>query len=670
MKKLTKILITSLILLLSSLCFTQTTTVTLQVTDTPDGQTWNNGSWRVQLLPLTNNISISSLKITTTGQSVPNPIQSGMLNGTGGASVTVTPTTAITPMGTQWTFTVCPFATSPCYSQNYIIYGTTQNITINPPSIRIGNPNIILSKTYGDFEIIPSPGMIWLDVTANQPRYVNALSIIQALSGGGGGNPGGAVGQVQYNNSGAFGGFTFSGDCTLVVATGVITCTSTNGTLFGTAATANLSSYSSFPFQSITTLGTTGPATLINGVLNIPQYITNNGTVNTSFAGYFGYYATNGTVISGDTNLQDIGTAIALTEPETINVPGAPTLVITAQISANTLPVPASGYSLFEADSTGALGENINPSGTATGWFPFLTANNTSTQIQSLTNCNIANYVYSPQANNCVPVVNSFGPSGSPRSGAVIASNNDYLISQITPAIVYGPATGGISAAQMQGYCLGESTVWVPSGTFNINLSSASLPSTAYGCHVDIINYGSGILTIVPSGVNLNGTVANVNIPASSASAPSGAHLIFDGANFEVVLWTSNSYTLPTQYTKGFCSEVWGGTATSNVLQATDDYIANNSCFNDSGVPRTITAVKCRSDYVSSTITVNPTMGAAGTGTTIGNGTPLTCGSSLAYSSSITLTNTSWLTGTGITPVMGSIDTHSTSIVMIVEYTY
>jgi hypothetical protein len=39
--------------------------------------------------------------------------------------------------------------------------------------------------------------------------------------GGGGGTPGGSNGQVQYNNSGAFGGFTFSGGVTVNPSTGV-----------------------------------------------------------------------------------------------------------------------------------------------------------------------------------------------------------------------------------------------------------------------------------------------------------------------------------------------------------------------------------------------------------------------------------------------------------------
>jgi hypothetical protein len=40
----------------------------------------------------------------------------------------------------------------------------------------------------------------------------------------GGGTPGGTSGQQQYNNSGSFGGFTQSGNCTTVTSTGVTSC--------------------------------------------------------------------------------------------------------------------------------------------------------------------------------------------------------------------------------------------------------------------------------------------------------------------------------------------------------------------------------------------------------------------------------------------------------------
>lgn len=134
---------------------------------------------------------------------------------------------------------------------------------------------------------------------------------------------------------------------------------------------------------------------------------------------------------------------------------------------------------------------------------------------------------------------------------------------------------------------------------------------------------------------------------------------------------TNNTVTatqLAAQYSKGSCTELWGGTGTSNAIQSGDDAIADNGCYNDSGVTRTITAVKCRSDIASNTTTVNPTFGSAGTGTTILSGA-LTCGSSLAYSSTGTVSNASWTTGTGVNPVQGGTLT-GTSIAMIVEYTF
>lgn len=116
------------------------------------------------------------------------------------------------------------------------------------------------------------------------------------------------------------------------------------------------------------------------------------------------------------------------------------------------------------------------------------------------------------------------------------------------------------------------------------------------------------------------------------------------------------------------CTEVWTGSGASSVLTTGDDAISNNTCYNDSGSTRTITAVKCRSDNGSNTTTVNPTFGAAGTGTTILSGA-LTCGSSYAYSSTGTVSNASWTTGAGINPVMGGTLT-GTSIAMIVEFHY
>lgn len=63
------------------------------------------------------------------------------------------------------------------------------------------------------------------------------IKVTSDSSGGGGGgstSPGGSSGQIQYNNAGSFGGFTVSGDMTVVTSTGVATIANnavTNGKL-------------------------------------------------------------------------------------------------------------------------------------------------------------------------------------------------------------------------------------------------------------------------------------------------------------------------------------------------------------------------------------------------------------------------------------------------------
>ena len=117
------------------------------------------------------------------------------------------------------------------------------------------------------------------------------------------------------------------------------------------------------------------------------------------------------------------------------------------------------------------------------------------------------------------------------------------------------------------------------------------------------------------------------------------------------------------------CEIVWGGTASGNALQSGDDSIANNSCYNQTGATWTIAGVYCMADVASNTVTVNPTYGSAGSGTSILT-SALTCGSSYAYSSAGSLSGTPTIaSGNGIDPVMGgTLNAHS--IHMLVTYTY
>jgi hypothetical protein len=81
----------------------------------------------------------------------------------------------------------------------------------------------------------------WLPINCDGVGLVCTFKngIITMTGEGQGGSPGGSSGQVQYNNAGAFGGFTFSGDCTMVASTGIITCTKTNGSAFAGSATTD-----------------------------------------------------------------------------------------------------------------------------------------------------------------------------------------------------------------------------------------------------------------------------------------------------------------------------------------------------------------------------------------------------------------------------------------------
>lgn len=87
-------------------------------------------------------------------------------------------------------------------------------------------PTIAVAQCNGVFPNNTACGN--LTGSSNTPRPIPLTSFPSA-------SPGGTSGQIQYNNSGAFGGFTMAGDCTVSIPN--ITCIKTNGVAFGPAAT-------------------------------------------------------------------------------------------------------------------------------------------------------------------------------------------------------------------------------------------------------------------------------------------------------------------------------------------------------------------------------------------------------------------------------------------------
>ncbi len=74
-------------------------------------------------------------------------------------------------------------------------------------------------------------------------------------------------------------------------------------------------------------------------------------------------------------------------------------------------------------------------------------------------------------------------------------------------------------------------TITVASGTFSITLApNTSQP--ANGQYINILNYGSGTVTVARSGQNLNGGAGVLTLPAGSAASPVSVTVWSDGANY------------------------------------------------------------------------------------------------------------------------------------------
>lgn len=194
----------------STLMGAQSTAVSLNVTDA-DGQTWNNGTWSVTLVP-TPGATGGPYFIMGTVTPVPNQLQSGTLDGSGNVSLTLTPNTSIAPSKSLWRFTVCS-GTNPtvCSISLQTITGASQSVNLVPDAIRIQLVNPIYNyQLYQDVETVGAMnGSLYWNLSSSVFRQF-ANGVWSNLSGGGGGGtPGGANLQMQFNNSGAFGGLSY-----------------------------------------------------------------------------------------------------------------------------------------------------------------------------------------------------------------------------------------------------------------------------------------------------------------------------------------------------------------------------------------------------------------------------------------------------------------------------
>ncbi len=155
-----------------------------------------------------------------------------------------------------------------CYTIQKNFQSNAANGTVYWTVPSSGSP-VNVTQIEGTFPCTTSPGAniapSQITVPAGTPiGYVLAFNgqfwAPAAGGGGGGGSPGGTNGQLQFNNLGAFGGFTLGGDCTLSRPN--LTCTKTNGVSFAASATTD----------------TTNAANISSGLLAIARGSTGTGT--------------------------------------------------------------------------------------------------------------------------------------------------------------------------------------------------------------------------------------------------------------------------------------------------------------------------------------------------------------------------------------------------------
>lgn len=184
-----KKLILGLVLCLISIpTFGQSTSVTLNVADA-GGQQWANGSYRITFLP---NPQYPGATYTWTGGAFdPTTVYSGTLNGSGSATFSIPSNSAITPLGTNWSLSVCPFATSPCFQSTVSINGTTQTISPTPAAISINAaPGAV---AYTDAEVKAGLGGLYYNSGMQLLRLciVSSGGLCTSWVNVGGGGPGG-----------------------------------------------------------------------------------------------------------------------------------------------------------------------------------------------------------------------------------------------------------------------------------------------------------------------------------------------------------------------------------------------------------------------------------------------------------------------------------------------
>jgi hypothetical protein len=168
---------------------------------------------------------------------------------------------------------------------------------------------------------------------------------------------------------------------------------------------------------------------------------------------------------------------------------------------------------------------------------------------------NLAQYdLIASGGTSSAPVGISAGALGTFLSGQGASANPSFVtLSAINPQT----STYQVTATDFSSY----KTITVASGTFTITLvASGSQPPA--GQYINVINYGSGTVTIARSGQNINGATSSLTLSPGSSVNSTGATIWSDGANYFASVDEDNLNT-GTVTSIATTSPITGGTITT-----------------------------------------------------------------------------------------------------------
>lgn len=166
--------------------------------------------------------NIATTSLTGTLQSAQFPALTGDVTTSAGSVATTIANNAVTSAkisdGTVANADLANVATATFKGRTTAGTGAPEDLTATQATALLNNV-VGDSGSGGTKGLVPAPA----SGDAAAGRFLKADGTWSVPAGGGSGSPGGSSGQIQYNNAGAFGGFTASGDATVNTGTGAVT---------------------------------------------------------------------------------------------------------------------------------------------------------------------------------------------------------------------------------------------------------------------------------------------------------------------------------------------------------------------------------------------------------------------------------------------------------------